>query len=87
MASTRLASISTVKGFISMAVIAQATGRRTVIVDLNPQRSAAARWETRATETPEMVEATPGELRAVTGTNPVISDRESSIATPARAGI
>jgi chromosome partitioning protein len=50
---------------VHLAVIAQATGRRTVIVDLDPQRSAAGWWETRTAETPEMVEATPGELRAV----------------------
>ena len=50
---------------VHLAVIAQATGRRTVIVDLDPQRSAAAWWETRTAETPEMVETTPGELRAV----------------------
>jgi chromosome partitioning protein len=50
---------------VHLAVIAQATGRRTVIVDLDPQRSAAAWWETRTAETPEMVEATPGDLRAV----------------------
>lgn len=50
---------------VHMAVIAQASGRRTVIVDLDPQRSAAGWWETRAAETPEMVESTPGELRTV----------------------
>jgi chromosome partitioning protein len=50
---------------VHLAVIAQAAGRRTVIVDLDPQRSAAGWWETRTAETPEMVETTPGELRAV----------------------
>jgi chromosome partitioning protein len=50
---------------VHLAVIAQAAGRRTVIVDLDPQRSAAGWWETRTAETPEMVEATPGELRGV----------------------
>ena len=40
-------------------------GRRTVVVDLDPQRSAAGWWDTRAAETPELVETTPGELRAV----------------------
>lgn len=48
-----------------LAVVAQASGRRTVIVDLDPQRSAAGWWETRGADTPEMVETTPGELRAV----------------------
>ena len=50
---------------VHMAVIAQTAGRRTVIIDLDPQRSAAGWWETRASETPEMVETSPGELRAV----------------------
>ena len=50
---------------VHLAVIAQAAGRRTVIVDLDPQRSAAGWWETRTAETPEMVETSPGELRAV----------------------
>jgi len=50
---------------VHLAVIAQAGGRRTVIVDLDPQRSAAGWWETRIAETPEMVETSPGELRAV----------------------
>jgi chromosome partitioning protein len=50
---------------VHLGVIAQATGRRTVIIDLDPQRSAAGWWETRAAETPEMVETSPGALRAV----------------------
>lgn len=50
---------------VHLAVIAQAAGQRTVIIDLDPQRSAAGWWETRSAETPEMVETTPGELRAV----------------------
>src|SRR3978361_918456 len=50
---------------VHLAVIAQAAGRRTVIVDLDPQRSAAGWWETRQAETPEMVETTPGELHTV----------------------
>lgn len=50
---------------VHLAVIAQAAGRRTVLVDLDPQRSASGWWEARAAETPEMVETTPGELRAV----------------------
>jgi chromosome partitioning protein len=50
---------------VHLAVIAQATGRRTVIIDLDPQRSAAGWWETRTAGTPEMVETSPGELQAV----------------------
>jgi chromosome partitioning protein len=50
---------------VHLAVIAQSSGRRTVIVDLDPQRSAAGWWDTRLAETPEMVETVPGELHAV----------------------
>jgi chromosome partitioning protein len=50
---------------VHLAVIAHAAGRRTVLVDLDPQRSTAGWWETREAETPEMVETGPGELRAV----------------------
>jgi chromosome partitioning protein len=50
---------------VHLAVIAQAAGRRTVIVDLDPQRSSAGWWETRTAETPEMVETTPDALRTV----------------------
>jgi chromosome partitioning protein len=50
---------------VHLAVIAQAAGRRTVIVDLDPQRSAAGWWETRTAETPELVETSPAELAAV----------------------
>jgi chromosome partitioning protein len=50
---------------VHLAVIAQAGGLRTVLVDLDPQRSAAGWWETRAAPTPELVETTPDELRGV----------------------
>lgn len=50
---------------VHLAVIAQATWRRTVLVDLDPQRSASGWWQARAAEHPEMVETTPGELRAM----------------------
>jgi chromosome partitioning protein len=50
---------------VHLGVIAQASGRRTVIVDLDPQRSAAGWWETRTAATPEMVEGTPSDLRSV----------------------
>jgi chromosome partitioning protein len=50
---------------VHLAVIAQASGRRTVLIDLDPQRSTAGWWETRAADTPELVESTPGELRDV----------------------
>ena len=50
---------------VHLGVIAQAAGLRTVIVDLDPQRSTAGWWETRQAETPEMVETVPGDLRSV----------------------
>ncbi len=50
---------------VHLAVIAQAAGLRTVIIDLDPQRSAAGWWDTRAAKTPELVEASPSGLRAV----------------------
>jgi chromosome partitioning protein len=50
---------------VHLAVLAQATRRRTVIVDLDPQRSAAGWWDLRPEPTPELVEATPGALRGV----------------------
>jgi chromosome partitioning protein len=50
---------------VHLAVIAQASGRRTVLIDVDPQRSAAGWWETRAADTPEMVETQPSELRGV----------------------
>jgi chromosome partitioning protein len=50
---------------VHLAVIAQASGRRTVLIDLDPQRSTAGWWETRTADTPELVETTPADLRAV----------------------
>ena len=50
---------------VHLAVIAQATGLRTVLIDLDPQRSAAGWWDTRAASTPELVETTPDGLRGV----------------------
>jgi chromosome partitioning protein len=50
---------------VHLAVIAQAAGLRTVLVDLDPQRSAAGWWDTRTAPTPELVETTPDGLRAV----------------------
>ncbi len=50
---------------VHLGVIAQAAGLRTVILDLDPQRSAAGWWETRTVQTPEMVETEPSELQAV----------------------
>lgn len=41
---------------LHLAVIAQQAGLRTVLVDLDPQRSAAGWWHARAADVPELVE-------------------------------
>lgn len=51
---------------LHLAVAAQAGGRRVALVDMDPQRSAADWWRSRAAETPELVEVNPGELATVT---------------------
>lgn len=48
---------------LHLAVLAQAAGRRTLLVDLDPQRSAAQWWMARETETPQLVETEPAKLR------------------------
>lgn len=50
---------------LHLAVAAQASGRRVALVDMDPQRSAADWWRSRASETPELVEADPGQLAPV----------------------
>lgn len=50
---------------LHLAVIAQATGRRVVLVDTDPQRSAAGWWRARAATTPELVEADTVQIAAV----------------------
>ena len=50
---------------LHLAVIAQATGRRVVLVDTDPQRSAAGWWRARAAATPELVEADTIQIAAV----------------------
>jgi chromosome partitioning protein len=47
---------------IHLAVLAQEAGRRTLLIDLDPQRSAAAWWRVREAETPLMLETTPDRL-------------------------
>lgn len=42
---------------IHMAVLAQASGRKVVFCDLDPQRSLTAWWKSRAAETPVLIEA------------------------------
>jgi chromosome partitioning protein len=50
---------------IHMAVLADQAGLRTLLVDLDPQRSAASWWRARAAETPHLVETDPGNLRDI----------------------
>jgi chromosome partitioning protein len=50
---------------LHLAVAAQASGRRTAIADMDPQRSAADWWRTRQAETPELLEADAHGLAAV----------------------
>lgn len=50
---------------VHLAVLAQQAGRRTLLVDLDPQRSAAEWWRGREAETPLLVETDPPRLREV----------------------
>lgn len=50
---------------LHLAVIAQDAGLRTLLVDCDPQRSAAGWWRARTAKVPALVETTPGRLRAV----------------------
>jgi chromosome partitioning protein len=50
---------------VHLAVAAQATGRRVLLIDADPQGSAAAWWQARAAATPEMEAVTPDKLNDV----------------------
>ena len=50
---------------LHLAVLAQEAGRRTLLVDLDPQRSAAGWWRAREAETPLLLETDPASLRAM----------------------
>ena len=50
---------------VHMAVLADQAGLRTLLVDLDPQRSAASWWRARAAQTPNLVETDPGQLRDI----------------------
>jgi chromosome partitioning protein len=50
---------------VHLAVLAQQAGQRTLLIDLDPQGSAAAWWRARDAETPALVETQPGELRGI----------------------
>jgi chromosome partitioning protein len=47
---------------IHLAVAAQAAGQRVLLVDLDPQRSAAAWWRARESDTPQLEETDPANL-------------------------
>jgi chromosome partitioning protein len=50
---------------VHLAVMAQAEGQRVLIVDADPQRSASGWWQSREAGSPELVEAPPGQARAI----------------------
>ena len=50
---------------VHLAVLAQTAGRRTLLVDLDTQQSAADWWRAREAETPQLVETEPTHLRVV----------------------
>jgi chromosome partitioning protein len=50
---------------VHLAVLAQQAGQRTLLIDLDPQRSAAAWWRAREAETPALVETEPAQLRGI----------------------
>ena len=50
---------------VHLAVLAQQSGQRTLLIELDPQRSAAAWWRAREAETPALVETEPAELRTI----------------------
>jgi len=50
---------------IHLAVLAQQAGLRTLLIDLDPQHSAADWWRAREAETPQLVQTGPAELRTV----------------------
>jgi chromosome partitioning protein len=50
---------------VHLAVLARQAGQRTLLIDLDPQGSAAAWWRAREAETPALVETQPAELRSI----------------------
>lgn len=50
---------------IHFAVMAQASGKRVLLVDIDPQRSSAGWWRARDAETPQLVETEPDKLRGI----------------------
>lgn len=50
---------------IHLAVMAQAAGKRVLLIDLDPQGSAAAWWQARAEATPQLEQSEPSKLAAL----------------------
>jgi chromosome partitioning protein len=50
---------------VHLAVLAQISGRRTLLVDLDTQQSAAEWWRAREADSPQLVETEPSNLRVV----------------------
>ena len=50
---------------VHLAVLAQQANRRTLLIDLDPQHSAADWWRAREADTPQLAETDPGGLRDV----------------------
>jgi chromosome partitioning protein len=50
---------------VHLAVLAQHAGRRTLLIDLDPQRSSAGWWRAREADMPLLVETEPAGLRSV----------------------
>jgi chromosome partitioning protein len=48
-----------------LVVMAELAGRRGLLIDTDPQRSATAWWRLRDADSPQLVETTPGELKDV----------------------
>jgi len=65
--------------------MAQASGKRILLVDLDPQRSSAGWWRARDAETPQLVETEPDKLRdileaaRVDGVDLVVLDTRPSV--------
>lgn len=53
---------------LHLAVLAQQTRKRVLLVDLDPQRSSAGWWRAREAETPELEPADPDKLSAILST-------------------
>lgn len=53
---------------IHLAVLAQAAGKRVLLIDLDPQGSAAAWWQARQDQAPELEQTTPDKLDGLLAT-------------------